>query len=74
MKGEISMFSKSKAVVCVALSAAMLLGLTEIGGQEPVQRRQQPGLLSLRPAPPLLHWSPLYHRSQHRLWIQARSS
>lgn len=26
------MFSKSKAVVCVALSAAMLLGLTEIGG------------------------------------------
>ena len=72
MKGEISMFSKSKAVVCVALSAAMLLGLTEI--EEPVQRRQQPGLLSLRPAPPLLHWSPLYHRSQHRLWIQARSS
>lgn len=32
MKGEISMFSKSKAVVCVALSAAMLLGLTEIEG------------------------------------------
>ena len=26
------MFSKSKAVVCVALSAAMLLGLTEIEG------------------------------------------